>query len=233
VSTGNRALVALICCLAVAATTGSAQAFEFPIVGSLSTPADEFGIVSGDDWAHPPDGDGFVLSWVITENDDSSLHYKYTLTDVEGNPVTPSPSHMILELSKDIGEEDIFNYQGVGMVEFGEFGPDPSNPGFPGGESIMGFKLDFAGGDGVAEFDSVRFPQWSDFYGKGGTDSFAYNRDLGVFMNPDDKQNFEVPAVDPDGNLLFKVLAPDTRVPEPTTLVLLAVGAGAFLRRRP
>ena len=37
---------------------------------------------------------------------------------------------------------------------------------------------------------------------------------------------------DPDGNLLFKILAPDTRIPEPTAAALLGVGLLALMRRR-
>lgn len=225
-------LAALGACAAIT-VSASASVLSFPIVGSLFTPGDEFGIVGGGSWAHPPDGAGFIFAWEITDNGDDTFHYEYTFTDIDGNPLPMTPSHLILELSADIAPEDIFNFgESIGDVEFGEFGPGPSNPGFPDGESILGMKLNWLDDSGVASFDTTRLPQWSDGYVKGANDAFAYNRDLGVFMNPIDRQNFENPARDPDGNLLFKILAPDTLIPEPTAAALLGVGLLALMRRR-
>jgi hypothetical protein len=54
-------------------------------------------------------------------------------------------------------------------VDYGTFGPGPSNPGFPSGKSITGVKF-----DGLPQhmttisFDTLRSPVWGDFYAKDG-----------------------------------------------------------------
>lgn len=218
---GGMAIVAGAALLAPA--TASASLIDF-----LSTPPDA-GIVGGGDYNEA--AGGFRVHWTITLNPGgTSYHYKYEFTDQGQNPLNRTVSHIILQLSENIAEEDLFNFVGVhkGEVEFGTFGPAPGNPGFPGGETIFGVKL---GGDGsnTIEFDSVRQPHWADFYAKGAND-FVYNTDLGVAVsNPDD---FNAPsALDLGNQPIFKILAPNGAIPAPGAWALLGV-AGLCGRRR-
>ncbi len=73
---------------------------------------------------------------------------------------------------------------------------------------------------------------WGDFYAKDGGDpeAFCYNTDLGVPVA--DPNAYYNPPVDVLGNPLHKILTPDTYIPEPATLSLLAVSAVALLRGR-
>lgn len=196
------------------------------VSGSLSTPAGS-GLTSGGGWVS-----GYMVSWNITPNGNGTWHYEYTLSNASGGALTPENSHAIFQLSSDIEASDLLNFTGnFDEAEFGTFGPAPSNPGFPTGESIFGVKIDFTNGNGVTfiEFDSTRQPMWGDFYAKGGSSSFVYNTDLGVAVaNPNDFLN---PALDAGGNPLFKILVPDT-IPAPGAAALLALAGLTACRRR-
>jgi hypothetical protein len=198
--------------------------------GMLSTPG---GVTAGGNYAPPPGGHGYKITWDVTENDDGTWHYNYMMTREDGDCLIPEISHIIIQLSENIAEGDIFNVGGdidPNSVTFGTFGEHPSNPGFPEDESIFGVKFDLLGDLKFVFFDSNRAPMWGDFYSKGGSESFAYNNDLGVLVaNPTDYLN---PAVDDSGALLDKILVPDTRIPEPATLTLTTLLAATALRRR-
>jgi len=223
--TNVRFSIALSICAAIAfAATPSVDA---GLVDSLCTPD---GLIGGGDYAPPPDSDGYCVHWDIAQNNDGTWHYIYTFLDQDDRELSPATSHFIIQLSENIDpEEDLFNFSGdiEEDPEFGAFGPGSGNPGFPTGESIFGMKINLAGDQLSVEFDSTRQPMWGDFYAKGGSSSFAYNADLGVDVaNPND---YNGTPVDDAGAPLAKVLVPDTLVPEPGTLALLA--AAAFLRR--
>lgn len=220
--------LAMIACVSVLVFTSRLTADNLD--GFLSTP-DVDGLVSGADWAAPPDADGVRIAWEASDNQDGTWHYEYWVTNQFGDPLEMDAlSHMILGLSDNITEDDLFDFsESVLSWDIDEFGPGPSNPGFPKGETIFGLKVDLADNSGNFAFNSTRQPHWTDVFGKGGTDSFAYNTDLGVpVANPSD---FKGIPVDEFGNELFKILAPN-EIPEPSTLTLFGLAVLCSLRRR-
>jgi hypothetical protein len=203
------------------------------IVDALSTP-DTSGIIAGDNgWG--PNEDGYRVTWTISQNLDLTWHYKYEFSKANGDSLDKLTSHIIISLSDDIEESDLFNFgSDVQGWNFGTFGPAPGSPGFPTGESISGVKIDLWNDQTVVEFDSNRQPMWGDFYTKDGVSqglwNYAYNTDLGVIVaNPDDYMGTPVDAFN---NELHKILVPDTIIPEPATICLLSLGAPALLRKR-
>ena len=71
---------------------------------------------------------------------------------------------------------------------------------------------------------------WGNFYAKDGGDpkNYAYSSDFGTEVaNPHDYAGI---PVDVSGNVLHKILAPNS-VPEPGSILLLALG-GLLLRKR-
>jgi hypothetical protein len=198
------------------------------LIGSLTTGD---GLVGGGNWQGSPDDDGFKVSWDVSQNPDDTWRYTYTFTNEDGEELSPETSHFIIQLSDNISEDDLFNFSGdFGDIEFGTFGEGAGNPGFPGGESIFGVKINMEGDQLTVTFDSNRFPQWSDFYAKGGATSFVYNEDIGVEVA--NLNDYNGVPVDEFGNELAKVLAPDTIIPEPASLSLIAVAMLFALRRR-
>ena len=200
------------------------------LTGFLNTPD---GLYSGDDgWSHSEGG--VRVSWTITQNG-SIWHYEYAFSKSDGTPLTKDTSHFIIELSENIQAGDLYNFTGDidGTPEFGTFEPGNENPGFPVGESIFGVKINMGGDQLVVGFDCTRSPMWGDFYAKDGVShglwNFAYNTDLGVAVaNPNDYLGI---PLDGEGNMLYKVLVPDT-IPEPTTLAMFGLGCLALLRKR-
>lgn len=213
-------LRAAACVLAV----GLGSSAALGVVGSLSSPSE---LIVGGNWANT----GYVVSYAVTQNGDGTWHYEYSLRTISGANLTPNTSHFIIQLSENINPQtDLFNFSGpISQVEYGTFGPAPSNPGFPTGESIFGMKINTTNGVADFSFDSVRAPMWGDFYAKGAQD-FAYNSDLGVpVVNADD---YLSPALSALGQPLNKILVPDTVIPAPGAAALLGLGGLLAARRR-
>lgn len=207
--------------LGVAPATASLVDFRSTADGAL---------IGGGQYAPPPTDNGYKVSWNISQNMDSSWHYEYTFTEQDNDNLSPATSHIIIQLSENITERDIYNVGGdVEEATFGTFGPAPSNPGFPGGESIFGIKFDLDGDQRTVTFDSTRQPMWGDFYAKGGSSSFVYNADLGVDVA--NANDYNAVPIDANGGSLSKILVPDT-IPEPTSMMLLALAGAAFASRR-
>jgi len=192
------------------------------------------GLEAGGNWASAPDGEGFQIAWEITQGYTGLWHYRYTLLNESGDGLTPEASHTIFELSTNITSEDLFNFSGdIQSVEFRTFGEAPSNPEFPDGEDIFGVKFDLTGDQCLIEFDSTRQPMWGDFYSKGGGGShpsYVYNISLGTPVEL--PNSYLTPPVDVAQNPLHKILVPDTVLPEPATVALLALGTLTIRRRR-
>jgi hypothetical protein len=223
-------IVVLVAGIVAAAPIASASV----IIGSLSTA--DGGLIAGDQYVTPPDGNGYMIAWEISPNYDLTWHYKYTMTTEAGDPLVPLVSHLIIQLSANIVPDDLTEIGGdVSSWEFNTYGPHPSNPGFPEGKSIFGVKFNMGGAQTVVEFDANRKPMWGDLYSKGGRDSYIYNADLGVLVvNPDDYLGI---PLDASGRELAKILTPDTIiVPEPGAMTACGLGLlsilGIRLRRR-
>lgn len=201
----------------------------FYATGYLSSPAGSGLVSGGEAWTSPP---GFRVIWTVTQLNWSTWHYRYEFRNESGGPLSMLVSHMIIPLSENFTEEDLFNPGlDVGDTEIGTFALSTSNPGFPVGESLFGVKIDMAGEQLVAEFDSTRQPMWGDFYAKDGGEpkNYAYSSDFGVEVA--NLHDYAGVPVDGDGEVLNKILVPDT-VPEPVTMALLGLGAAAIVRRR-
>ena len=207
------------------------------IVSSLSSPVASGVFSDGGDWGS--DGDGFQIQWTISQNLDQSWHYKYEFLKANGEPLRKLVSHFDFSLSDNITAEDLYNFSSdIDEVTFGTFGPGPSSPGFPTGESIYGVKFDLTDNQAVAEFDSTRQPMWDDFYTKSGASqdgvspkswNYAYNVDIGEDVA--NLHSYTGTPVDAFGNELFKILVPNT-IPEPAMICLVALGAFGVIRRK-
>lgn len=187
--------------------------------------------------------DGFTLSWEITQNN-GNFHYVYNISGTEGGHLSKELSHIILELSPNINEENFANLiknltlTGATIKEvtdpklYTPSDPGNSNPGLPG--NVYGFKIDFDDDEQTfpikIEFDSTRIPVWGDFYVKdgknGGNDVYAYNVGLGSdpTLLTQDFTNW-IPTPDTQ----------DVPIPEPSTYILLSfilMGLGAIQYRR-
>ncbi|MCK5609561.1 PEP-CTERM sorting domain-containing protein [Candidatus Pacearchaeota archaeon] len=225
----KRLFILMVAAIVLLQSEASLQA---GIVGSLSSHVAN-GIYSGGEWGL--NEDGFQIKWTISQNDDQSWHYKYEFFKASGDQLRKLVSHFDFSLSDNITADDLYDFgSDIGEVTFGTFGPGPSSPGLPTGESISGVKLDFTNNQTVAEFDSTRQPMWGDFYTKGGISygdwNYAYNIDIGVGVA--NLHDYTGTAVDAFGNELSKILVPNT-IPEPTTISMLGIGAlMSFMRRK-
>ncbi len=209
----------------------SAAFLQATIVGSLSSHVDN-GIYSGGEWGL--NEDGFQIEWTISQNADQSWHYKYDFFKANGDTLRKLISHFDISLPDDITADDLYNFgSDIGEVTFDTFGPGPSNPGFPTGDSISGVKLDLTNNQLFAEFDSTHKPMWGDFYAKGGKSygdwNYAYNIDIGVGVA--NLHDYTETPVDTFGNELSKILVPST-APEPATICLLGLGALSVIHRK-
>ena len=164
-----------------------------------------------------------TIEWNVTENPDSSWHYEYTLTVPA---IESEVSHCIIEVSKSFDNSDIFNESGsFSTIEIMmHVGMSPGSPSMP--EDMYGIKFDNTTGTTVMiAFDSWRTPVWGDFYAKcGGCPSNeAWNMGFG---NPDSD-----PILMPiNGSIVNHILVPDTYSPEPSSILILLIGA-IMLRR--
>jgi hypothetical protein len=162
-----------------------------------------------------------TISWEVTDNV-TSWHYKYTLT-----VPAAAVSHFILETSPAFDATDIFDESGpFTSIEIKLNTAAQGSPDMP--DSMYGIRFDETTGTTVViEFDSLRIPVWGDFYAKdGGNDPVIQAWNAGFTASDSDPG-------DPIGNgsVGNHLLVPDTRIPEPATLALMAAGALALLRR--
>jgi hypothetical protein len=193
---------------------------------TLSYPS---GLDGQGDWAAPTSS----ITYTVYENEipgPNTWHYKYELNVA----TSPGLSHLIIEVSDGWTEEhDLLNLSVTGGtitdVEVDDFGTQgTSNPGIP--EEMHGVKFEVTAGTSlIIEFDSPRVPVWGDSHAKGGQ--------LGLwnkgFTSPDVDPTMPAPPQPTSAG--HHLLVPDTKIPEPATMVTLGLGTvlmGVLRRRR-
>jgi hypothetical protein len=184
-----------------------------------------------------PGGEGFKISWSIVPLG-QTFHYIYTITDAAGGPLNKALSHLLLEISPNITQNNIAQIIYNTTPNFTEDSPKTftpqdgnSNPGMPG--NLYGLKFeDFANSSlPVIDFISTRIPIWGDFYAKdgktGGQFNYVFNTNFGTDPT--------LATVDFSGWIPI----PDTHVinvPEPETWLILgsvlAISCLAGMRKR-
>jgi hypothetical protein len=163
------------------------------------------------------------MSWSVEAMDPDTdgvidyFHYKYIFT--EGG-TQGELSHMIIEVSETpdftLSYPDYFNQDPTSTAELDTHDQSNGNPDMPAGTSIYGIK--YGGGEPwTMEFDSLRVPEWGDFYAKDGTNAKdAYNTGFG--LDP----------LSGDNLLDYGFIArPDTEyIPIPPAVILGILGMG-------
>ena len=220
---------------------GAAQAALF--TGSLTYtgpgPAD-----TGDGlYTTGPQWPGYNLSmtWAVTDEDNTYPAYpwKYTYTFAHDGSQA-ALSHIIIEGSEGINAANITGLIGATLSSAGLQKVMSGNPDMP--EDLYGLRFDPLDDDTTSmtwTFWSNRQPVWGDFYARCGgfaggiNTAYNYNMDAGGV-----ERGFLSPDVDPvapasSGSVDFHILVPDSVIPEPASLLLIAGGAAAWLRRRP
>ncbi len=193
---------------------GAGQAFadSIPLTGVRTSGS---GLTGSGDYAS-----GVSLSWSITQN--GSLYtFTYTFTHA-----TPATSHFILQITDG---KLLSDFTRVPTATGGNFssdspkiwGPQPSNPGIPG--SFYGIKFEGTSGTTtVISFTTLLPPVWGSFYAKGGSDSGVWNS--GFISTATSRPGLGVT------DFTGWIAVPDGgthQVPEPSSLLLLAIGLGA------
>lgn len=180
---------------------------------------------ANDDWASTKTS----ISWTVGQQvPGGPWSYTYVLTVADD----PEISHFILELTPGFDRNDFTNVDWLeDDLEFGTFGPGPSNPGFPEGCDFYGVKFDNVEAKSKTFFFETNIaPVWGDFYANGGATTRVFNDSI-CQADPD------VPPADDTVNC--KILRPDsvpTVIPEPSSAALALMGLlpalGYKLRRR-
>ena len=196
------------------------------LIGSRTTP-DASGVVAADGWAAA--SGGFMLGWNIS-NVAGIWNYSYQIRNADGTvPTEPNLSHIILEVSSIINDDNLARYLWDFNVSPASGDPQGyttggSNPNMPAA-GIYGIKFDNP--DNVEpylgyniSFKSTQAPIWGDFYAKDGKHdavwATAWNTGFGT-----DPTSTTTSFVD-------WIPTPDTvQVPEPGILILLGLAMSA------
>lgn len=185
--------------------------------GSLSSTPDNTGALQGiGDWLLSP---GTTIQWWVTDNG-QSWHYKYVLA-VPYQEV----SHIIVEVSDEFTEENFWNATGnFDGTSIDDFDQNNGNSHIP--TVLHGLKFDNTVGMTLSiEFDSDRRPVWGDFYAKDGGNPPHQIWNAGITSDdPNDPPS--------SGSIENHLLVPDTLVPEPATLAMVAAGGLVCVLRR-
>jgi len=156
------------------------------------------------------------IVWSIGER---SWNYDYSFAVPDSNI-----SHLIIECALDMEFSELSNVTG----DFTSFSlgtltpPEPNNPNLPG--TIHGiYFADVGTTAGGFHFHSTRAPVWGNFYAVDGSVNTAWNTGF-LLPNPTDPPF--------DGSLSYKILVPDSVVPDASTIVLACFGALQLLAVR-
>jgi hypothetical protein len=201
-----------------------------PWTGSRSIAGGGLTNVGDADW-----GDVSV-SWTITDAGNNKLQYQYVFAGFNA----PAVSHFIMMWSSSCATSgtcvtDRTFTSGTNIVYSpGSYGPGPSNPGFPAGQSINGYKIDITDPNSTFTYTflSTQVPMWGDLYLKGASDTSVFNTGLLAANRTSNDTGLFIAVPD------TQVFCPDcgtNQIPEPGTYgllgsALLALGAIRRLR---
>jgi hypothetical protein len=220
------------------------------LVGSRSSPGGltPDGLVVADGWTEA-DG-GFKISWTIVAPQDSASgywEYSYTISDANGDiPLDKGLSHLTLEVSTIITSDNVDSYIFHTNQPFE--GPDTWSPGNGNTQDqpadLYGIKVPPSGtdtpipdADYTFSFWSTQNPVWGDFFAADGSQR---QPDGSHIFATAWNANFGTDPTSSTTDFLGWIPVPDTestsRIPEPSALLLLVLGAsgvlGSRLRRR-
>lgn len=178
------------------------------------------------------------VNWTVTDTDTSQPGYPWKYSYTFGHDGTRAGiSHIVVETSGTFTADDIVALSGASISSVGAQAIASGNPNMPSDTYGIRFApLTASPFSMTFTFYSDRAPVWGDFYarcgGMQGGINYAYN-----FNDTLGNQSGFLPVdVDPlappsSGSVGFHILVPNT-VPEPASMVLLAVGGLGLLHRR-
>ncbi len=227
------------CALAVLALAVPAYATTYH--GSL-TSADG-GIDGGGVWINEPadatDWEPARMEWWVSENPDTSWHYKYVYSVWPSNGAI---SHLIIETTPDVFDSSsLFNVSWMGWdvnettVEIGWHHEGPGSPGLKADTYGIKFNVpDDLDPDPdpktvTIEFDARHRPVWGDFYAKDGRFGLetGYNAawNAGLTFPDGEGVEYDPPGGPGDGSVEYHILVPDSSViPEPISMIFFGTG---------